>query len=85
MPSIRKPPRSGSFPEYAGKHLESGKHKKVAMFCTGGIRCEKSTAFLKEKGFKEVYHLQAEFSNIWKRFRKKSPYGKVNALFLMIG
>jgi UPF0176 protein len=35
-----------------------GKKPKVAMFCTGGIRCEKSTALLKSKGFDEVYHLQ---------------------------
>jgi UPF0176 protein len=46
------------FPQYAKEHLEQGKHKKVAMFCTGGIRCEKSTAYLKEQGFNEVYHLQ---------------------------
>lgn len=46
------------FPEYVDKHLDPTKHKKVAMFCTGGIRCEKSTAFLKEKGFDEVYHLE---------------------------
>ncbi|OOF23703.1 hypothetical protein BZJ17_03210 [Salinivibrio sp. IB574] len=46
------------FPEYVEKHLDPSKHKKVAMFCTGGIRCEKSTAFLKEKGFDEVYHLE---------------------------
>lgn len=46
------------FPEYVKQHLDSSKHKKVAMFCTGGIRCEKSTAYLKEQGFDEVYHLQ---------------------------
>ena len=46
------------FPEYVRTHLDPAKHKKVAMFCTGGIRCEKSTAFLKEQGFDEVYHLQ---------------------------
>lgn len=46
------------FPEYVKKELDPGKHKKVAMFCTGGIRCEKSTAYLKEQGFEEVYHLQ---------------------------
>jgi len=46
------------FPEYVDKNLNPTKHKKVAMFCTGGIRCEKSTAFLKEKGFDEVYHLE---------------------------
>ncbi|MCG8393370.1 MAG: rhodanese-related sulfurtransferase [Pseudomonadales bacterium] len=46
------------FPEYVKQTLDPGKHKKVAMFCTGGIRCEKSTAFLKEQGFEEVYHLK---------------------------
>lgn len=46
------------FPAYVKQHLDSQKHKKVAMFCTGGIRCEKSTAYLKERGFNEVYHLQ---------------------------
>ncbi len=46
------------FPEYVKQNLNPDKHKKVAMFCTGGIRCEKSTAYLKEQGFSEVYHLQ---------------------------
>ena len=46
------------FPDYVGAHLDPEKHKKVAMFCTGGIRCEKSTAYLKEQGFDEVYHLE---------------------------
>jgi UPF0176 protein len=46
------------FPEYVAKELDPSKHKKVAMFCTGGIRCEKSTAYLKEQGFEEVYHLE---------------------------
>jgi UPF0176 protein len=45
------------FPEFVEQNLDPAKHKKVAMFCTGGIRCEKSTAFLKEKGFDEVFHL----------------------------
>jgi UPF0176 protein len=45
------------FPAYVKEHLDPAKHKKVAMFCTGGIRCEKSTAYLKEQGFDEVYHL----------------------------
>ncbi|MGI9553338.1 MAG: rhodanese-related sulfurtransferase, partial [Thermodesulfobacteriota bacterium] len=34
------------------------KHKKVAMFCTGGIRCEKASSFMIREGFSEVYHLQ---------------------------
>ncbi len=46
------------FPDYVKKELNPNKHKKVAMFCTGGIRCEKSTAYLKEQGFEEVYHLE---------------------------
>ena len=46
------------FPQYVKENLDPKKHKKVAMFCTGGIRCEKSTAYLKEQGFNEVYHLE---------------------------
>ena len=46
------------FPEYVARHLDPGIHKKVAMFCTGGIRCEKSTAYLRQQGFDEVYHLK---------------------------
>jgi UPF0176 protein len=46
------------FPQYVKDNLDKTKHKKVAMFCTGGIRCEKSTAYLKDQGFEEVYHLE---------------------------
>jgi len=46
------------FPDFAKQHLDKTKHTKVAMFCTGGIRCEKSTAYLREQGFDEVYHLK---------------------------
>ena len=46
------------FPDYVHEHLDPQRHRKVAMFCTGGIRCEKSTAYLKEQGFDEVYHLK---------------------------
>ena len=46
------------FPRFVQDHLNPRQHKKVAMFCTGGIRCEKSTAYLKECGFDEVYHLE---------------------------
>ena len=51
------------FPDYVNKHLNQQKHKKVAMFCTGGIRCEKSTAFLKEQGFDQVFHLKGGILN----------------------
>ncbi len=47
-----------AFPQYVSSQLNPGKHKKIAMFCTGGIRCEKSTAYLKSQGFDEVFHLQ---------------------------
>ena len=46
------------FPAWAEENLDPEKHKKVAMFCTGGIRCEKSTAYMKEQGFDQVYHLE---------------------------
>ena len=45
------------FPEYVAKSLDPEKHKKIAMFCTGGIRCEKATSYLLRHGFNEVYHL----------------------------
>ena len=54
-------PHTDSFrelPKYVAENLDPTKHKKVAMFCTGGIRCEKSTAYLKQQGFDEVYHLK---------------------------
>jgi UPF0176 protein len=47
-----------AFPDYVKKHLDNQKHKKVAMFCTGGIRCEKASAYMKKLGFEEVYHLK---------------------------
>ena len=50
------------FPEWFRTERErlmgSGRQPKVAMFCTGGIRCEKSTAFLKQEGVEDVYHLK---------------------------
>jgi UPF0176 protein len=46
------------FPDYVQKNLDPKKHKKVAMFCTGGIRCEKASSFMKQMGFENVYHLK---------------------------
>jgi UPF0176 protein len=46
------------FPKFVQESLAHAKDKKIAMFCTGGIRCEKATAYLLEEGFKNVYHLQ---------------------------
>jgi len=51
------------FPDFVDRHLDPARHSKVAMFCTGGIRCEKSTAYLKQRGFAEVYHLRGGILN----------------------
>jgi len=48
----------GQFREFAARRLDPAKHRKVAMFCTGGIRCEKASAYLLSQGFAEVYHLR---------------------------
>ena len=53
-------PRTDSFrefPAFVKSNLDPKKHKKIAMYCTGGIRCEKSTAYLKQQGFDQVYQL----------------------------
>ncbi len=46
------------FPDYVRRTLDPDTHKTVAMYCTGGIRCEKASAYLLDVGFKNVYHLQ---------------------------
>ena len=46
------------FPKWADENLGNYKNKKIAMYCTGGIRCEKSTSYLNELGFDQVYHLK---------------------------
>ena len=46
------------FPEYIAENLDPAEHPKVAMFCTGGIRCEKASSYMLSQGFKEVYHLK---------------------------
>jgi len=51
------------FPEFVAANLDPRKHTRVAMFCTGGIRCEKASAFMLEQGFPEVYHLEGGILN----------------------
>lgn len=51
------------FPEFVEENLDPNQHKKIAMFCTGGIRCEKASAYLLEKGFEEVYQLNGGILN----------------------
>jgi len=48
----------GAFKDFVAQTLDPQKHKKIAMFCTGGIRCEKASAYLLSRGFAEVYHLK---------------------------
>ncbi|APX91561.1 hypothetical protein BWR19_00540 [Halomonas sp. 1513] len=51
------------FPDYVRRHYDPARHKKVAMFCTGGIRCEKASSFMLKEGFEEVYHLKGGVLN----------------------
>jgi UPF0176 protein len=51
------------FPEFAKRLAETSKDRPLAMFCTGGIRCEKATALMLELGFEDVYHLQGGILN----------------------
>lgn len=45
-------------PQFVAENLDTGKHKKVAMFCTGGIRCEKFAPYMKGLGFEEIFQLE---------------------------
>jgi len=61
MPPVQNIATFRDFPEWfrtRRAELLGDRPRKVAMFCTGGIRCEKSTAFLKAEGLDEVYHLK---------------------------
>jgi UPF0176 protein len=48
----------GQFKDFTARHLDPANHPRIAMFCTGGIRCEKASAYLLARGFAEVYHLK---------------------------
>jgi UPF0176 protein len=48
----------GQFKDFAADHLDPARHKRIAMFCTGGIRCEKASSYLLARGFAEVHHLK---------------------------
>ena len=58
------------FPEFVKRTCDPQKHKKVAMFCTGGIRCEKASSYMLAQGFEEVYHLEG---GILKYLEEVSP------------
>jgi len=48
----------GEFPAYVARELAENKTRKIAMFCTGGIRCEKATSYMRQQGFENVFHLK---------------------------
>jgi UPF0176 protein len=60
----------GQFKDFAARHLDPSKHRKVAMFCTGGIRCEKASSYLLSRGFAEVYHLKGGILSYLERVPK---------------
>jgi UPF0176 protein len=51
------------FPQFVDENLDPEQHPKIAMFCTGGIRCEKASAYLLKQGFTEVYQLEGGILN----------------------
>ncbi len=53
----------GQFPAFVAASLEPTRNRKIAMFCTGGIRCEKASAYLRAHGFDDVYHLEGGILN----------------------
>jgi UPF0176 protein len=53
----------GEFKQFAAHHLDPARDQKIAMFCTGGIRCEKASSYLLAQGFAEVYHLKGGILN----------------------
>jgi UPF0176 protein len=53
----------GQFKQFAARHLDPKRDQKIAMFCTGGIRCEKASSYLLSQGFAEVYHLKGGILN----------------------
>ena len=57
----------GEFPRFVAAELDPARHRKVAMFCTGGIRCEKASAYLLAHGFDQVFHLQGGILNYLKQ------------------
>ena len=59
FPSARSPETTNfrEFPSWVAEQLDPGEQKQIAMFCTGGIRCEKASAFMRQAGFEKVYQL----------------------------
>ena len=70
-------PETSSFREFPDwvkkfKRLKENTNKKIAMFCTGGIRCEKASSLMKEEGFEDVYHLQGGILKYFEKTNKEN-------------
>ena len=64
------------FPKWVKENLSAvDKNKKIAMFCTGGVRCEKSTAYMKSQGFNNVYHLEGGILKYFEDTEAKAWHG----------
>jgi len=73
------------FDDFAEKLREQGRKPRIAMFCTGGIRCEKSTALVRTRGFEEVITCAAAYCAIWRKCRKRKACGAATAMSSMSG
>ena len=69
-------PNINNFREFPKFLKKLNKNKRVAMFCTGGIRCEKASFFLEKRGFKNVYQLKGGILNYLKTIKKKDSLWK---------
>ena len=69
-------PNIKNFRQFPNFLKKLDKNKSIAMFCTGGIRCEKASVFLEKKGFKNVYQLKGGIINYFKNIDKKESLWK---------
>ena len=67
-------PEINNFREFPNYLKNLNKNKNIAMFCTGGIRCEKASIFLEKKGFKNVFQLKGGIINYLKKIKKKGKF-----------
>jgi len=67
--------------DHLDTHLENKESTNIAMFCTGGIRCEKATSLLRKKGYKNIYHLQGGILQYLDDIPKEKTYLRVNVMF----
>ena len=71
------------FPAFVKDHLDPNVHRKIAMYCTGGIRCEKASAYLLSQGFESVYQLDGGILNYFDTVDPEHSCWQGSVLFLM--